>query len=327
MEHVGVKRSLALIGLLALTLTAAAPAVLAPGRTVTEPTPVTSLGVTGRSVVYAIGENADRTRCAAVKLWDTGTRGLWTFGESTTRICREGLSTGSGVSAVATSGRRVYWVTFGGGNIREYTLWTATPNRKDPRRLADASSDVDSTERPLVLGVGSREGVPYAVQDTITYVAEDGRRLFRASVGSPVSLLAAGAGPGAQRVVAALADGRVVVLTAAGATVRTLQYDPDEVDAVLLALPGPVVQAGTQVRVGTQTLTLPAGAQLLDFRQGRLVYAQGSQVRSRRVADGADMLLQVAPPAPPRPPLFATDAYGSAWAKGTAVSWRGGPLR
>ena len=154
-----------------------------------------------------------------MKLWDTATRGLWTFGESTTRICREGLSTGSGVSSVATSGRRVFWVTFGGGNIREYDLWTATPSRKDPRRLADASSDVDSSERPLVLGAGSHEGVPYAVGDTITYVADDGRRLFRVSVGSPVGLLAAGIGPGTQRVVAALADGRVVVLSKTGASV------------------------------------------------------------------------------------------------------------
>ena len=322
----GMLRALLVTSLLALAATGAAAALLTPGRTVVEPTPVTSLGVTGRSVVYATGENATRTRCAAVKLWDTGTRGLWTFGESTTRICREGLSTGSGVSAVATSGRRVYWVTFAGGNIREYTLWTATPARKSPRRLADASSDVDSAERPLVLGIGSREGVPYAVQDTVTYVADDGRRLFRVSVGSPVVLLAAGTGPGAQRVVAALADGRVVVLSATGATLRTLDYEPGEVDAVTLALPGPIVQAGTQVRVGAQTVTLPRGAQLLDARQGRLVYAQGLQVRARAVADGADTLLQAFPVGSRRPPLFATDAYGSAWAKGTSLSWRGGPL-
>ncbi len=319
-------RAVVASSLVALTLTGAATALLAPGRTVVEPTPVTSLGVTGRSVVYAIDESATRTRCAAVKLWDTGTRGLWTFGESTTRICREGPSTGSGVSAVATSGRRVFWVTFAGGNIREYTLWTATPARKSPRRLAGASSDVDSGERPLVLGTGSRDGVPYAVRDTITFVADDGRRLFRASVGSPVVLLAAGTGPGAQRVVAALADGRVLVLSSTGATLRTLDYEPDEVDAVALALPGPIVQAGAQVRVATQTVTLPQGAQLLDVRQGRLVYAQGLQVRARAVADGADTLLQAFPPGSRRPPLFATDAYGSAWAKGTSLSWRGGPL-
>jgi hypothetical protein len=319
-------RALVLTGLLALATTGAAAALLIPGRTVVEPTPVTSLGVTGRSVVYATDENATRTRCAAVKLWDTGMRALWTFGESTTRICREGLSTGSGVSAVATSGRRVYWVTFAGGNIREYTLWTATPARKSPRRLADASSDVDSSDRPLVLGSGSREGVPYAVQDTITYVADDGRRLFRESVGSPVVLLAAGSGAGAQRVVAALADGRVIVLSSTGATLRTLDYEPGEVDAVALALPGPVVQAGAQVRVGAQTVTLPQGARLLDVRQGRLVYAQGLQVRARGVADGTETLLQTFPAGSRRPPLFATDAYGSAWAKGTSLSWRGGPL-
>ena len=80
------------------------------------------------------------------------------------------------------------------------------------------------------------------------------------------------------------------------------------------------------MRVGTLSVTLPPGALLLDFRQGRLVYAQGLQVRSRRVADGTDTLVQTFPSGSLRPPLFATDAYGSAWAKGASVSWRGGPL-
>ena len=150
-------------------------------------------------------------------------------------------------------------MTYVGGNIREYDLWTATPRRTSPRRLAEASSDVDSGERPLVLGAGTREGVPYAVGATITYVADDGRRLFRVSVGSPVRLLAAGIGPGAQRVVASLADGRVVVLSKTGSVVRTSDYEPETVTAVLLALPGAIVQTGTDVRVGATTVALPAG--------------------------------------------------------------------
>ena len=80
------------------------------------------------------------------------------------------------------------------------------------------------------------------------------------------------------------------------------------------------------MRVGATTVTLPPGAPLLDYRQGRLVYAKGSQVRSRRVATSADTLLQTTPVPAGRQPLFSTDAWGSAWAKGTAVSWRGGPL-
>jgi hypothetical protein len=314
------------IGLLFLAFSGVAFAALAPGRTVTEPSRVTALGVANRSIVYAVDATPDRRRCAYVRLWNTATRGLWTLGEQTTRICKEGPSTGSGISSVATSGRRVFWVTYVGGNIREYELWTATPRRASPRRLAEASSDVDSSERPLVLGAGTGEGVPYAVGATITYLADDGRRLFRVSVGSPVRALAAGIGPGAQRVVASLADGRVVVLSKTGSVIRTSDYEPEAVSAVLLALPGAIVQTGVDVRVGTTTVSLPAGATLLDYRQGRLVYAKGSQVRSRRAATSADTLLQTIPVPPGRQPLFSTDAWGSAWANGTAVSWGGGPL-
>ncbi len=320
------KRLLVSLGLLSLALTATAAGALAPGRTVTETSRITALGVTSRSVVYAVDATPDARRCAFVRLWDTATRGLWTFGEETTRLCKEGPSTGSGISAVSTSGRRVYWLTYGGGNIREYDLWTATPTRTSPRRLAEASSDVDSGASPLVLGPGTHDGVPYAVGDTITYVAEDGRRLFRVSVGSPVRLLAAGIGPGAQRVVASLADGRVVVLSRTGSVVRTIDAEPSVVTAVLLALPGAIVQTGMDVRVGATTVSLPSGARLLDYRQGRLVYAKGSQVRSRHVATSADTLLQTIPVPSFRQPLFSTDAWGSAWAKGPAVSWRGGPL-
>lgn len=319
-------RLLAVLGIVSVTATGAASAALTPGRTVTEPTRITALGVTSRTVVYAIDENDGRTRCAAVRLWNTATRALLTFGESTTRVCREGVSTGSGIAGVATSGTRVFWTTFVGGNTRESTLWTATPGRRSPRRLADASTDADADERPLVLGPGTDAGVAYAVRDTVTYVADDGRRLFRVAVGSPVRVLAAGIGPGQQRVVAALADGRVVVLSATGTTVRTIDDVPADVEVVLLALPGPVLQAGAEVRVGARTVTLPDGARLLDFRQGALVYAQGNRVRARRVSDGADTLLRVVPTPAGRAPLFSTDAWGSAWASGGAVSWRGGPL-
>jgi hypothetical protein len=98
------------------------------------------------------------------------------------------------------------------------------------------------------------------------------------------------------------------------------------VTAVALALPGAIVQAGTTVHVGPEAVGLPPGAALLDFRQGSIVYAKGSQVRSRHVTSGADSLLRIIPVRSWGRPLFATDAWGSAWASGSSVSWRSGPL-
>jgi len=316
---------------LALAATSSAAALLTPGRTVSAPTPVTALTVAGRSVVYAVSAAPDNRRCAFVQLWDTAHGGLWRFGEETTKLCKVGLSTGSGIAAVSGTGRRVFWITFAGGNFRDYDLWTATTTRTTPRRLAHATVDVDSGARPLVLGAGTVDGVPYAVGGTVTFVAGNGARLFRVGLGSPVRLLTGGAGPRKASVIAALADGRVVVLSRTGTVLRTQQYDPDEVDAIALAATGPVVQTGVDVSVcctptGPTVEQLPAGGTMLDYRQRAIVYRKGTQVRALRVSTGADELLRSVSVKPWQAMPFATDAWGSAWADGSRVSWRSGPL-
>jgi hypothetical protein len=309
------------LGLLASA--GAAAALLTPARTVTNAAPVTALSVTGRSVAYAVGRTG--ATCSTVRLWDTGTRALWTFGADTISGCDENPSGGYGIWSVASAGHRVFWLTHIGGNITEYQLWTATPTRRTSRRLAFASSDTDGPPA-IVLGNGLRDAVPYAVGATVTLVADNGARLFRVDLGGPVRLLAAGTGPGRGRVAAALADGRVVSLSRTGQVLATDRSEPGAVTALELAPPGPVVQVGRTVTVGTSAVTLPAGATMLDYRSGTVVYRKGSQIRARAVAGGADTLLQVVAVKPWQPQLFSTDTVGSAWARGAAVSWRSGPL-
>jgi hypothetical protein len=319
-----VKRvALALAAFAAVLLTGTAAALLTPGRSVVNAAPVSALSVTGRSVVYAVGRT--KADCGTVRLWDTGSRGLWTFGSRTIVGCEEGFSGGFGIAQVATSGRRVLWVTNVGGNFTDYQLWTATPTRKTPLRLAFASSETGGPPA-IVLGNGTSEGVPYAVGGTVTYVGENGARLFRSDLGSSVRLLTAGTGPGQSRVAAALADGRVVTLSRTGQVLATDQQKPATVAAIALGLPGPVVQVGRTVTVGASSVTLPTGGLVLDYRQGTLVYRKGTQVRARVVSSGADSLLQVIAVKPWQTPAFSTDSLGSAWAKGATVSWRGGPL-
>jgi hypothetical protein len=317
----GIAVALAALGAVVLAGTAAA--LLTPGRSVVNAAPVSALSVTGRSVVYAVGRT--KTDCGTVRLWDTGSRGLWTFGSRTIIGCEEGFSGGFGIAQVATSGRRVLWVTNVGGNFTDYQLWTATATRKTPLRLAFASSETGGPPA-IVLGNGTGEGVPYAVGGTVTYVGENGARLFRSDLGSPVRLLTAGTGPGQSRVAAALADGRVVTLSRTGQVVATDRREPATVAAIALGPPGPVVQVGRTVTVGAGSVTLPAGGLVLDYRQSSLVYRKGTQVRARVVSSGADSLLQVIAVKPWQTPPFSTDSLGSAWAKGATVSWRGGPL-
>lgn len=305
----------------------AAGGALTPGRSVTRPGPIVALSVTGSSVVYAVGDT--RAACAYVELWDTATRGLWRFGRPTRLPCKEGPSTGSGVWEVAATSRRAVWITYAGGNIRDWQLWTATPTRKTPRQLRFVSRDVDAPA-PIVVGPGTAEGVPYAVDRDVVFLAPNGARFFKARVDSPVRLIAGGHGPGGSRIVAALADGSVVLIGPDSDVVPAQTSPPGTVEAALLATIGPVVQAGRTVHVGRATVELPAGAQVLDFREGRLVYALRNEVRQRRVRQsppgaGPDALLVRVALRRAQTPLFSVDR-GSAWASGRTVYWRTGPL-
>lgn len=318
----------ALFPLVAAVLVLPAPAagLLTPGRTVSNAADVSALSVTHRSVVYAVGQSP--RDCGHVRLWDTATRGLWTFGNRTIRGCEEGPSGGFGIGQVSTSGRRAFWVTHIGGNLTDYQLWTATPSRKAPRRLAFASAETGDPS-PIVLGVGTREGVPYAVGSTVTYLSDTGARLFRVTLDAPVRLLAAGPSFGNARVLAALADGRVVVLSGTGARLRTDTYDPGSVRAIQLAYAGPVVQVGSTVNLGSSTagteITLPTGALMLDYRERTIVYRMGTEVRARTIGSGSDTLLQRIPIKPWQPMLFSRD-WGSGWAQRASVNWRSGAL-
>jgi hypothetical protein len=324
-----VRRLLASLILVCLVAPASALALLTPGRTVSNVAPVTALSVTSRSVVWAVGRS--KRDCGHVRLWDTAMRGLWTFGSRTIRGCEEGPSGGFGIGQVATSSRRAFWVTSIGGNITDYQLWTATPTRPAPQRLAFASSDTDGPAA-IVLGSGTAEGVPYAVGETVTYVGGTGARLFQVQLDSPVRLLTAGTalgGPDSGSVLAALANGKVVELSRSGAQLRADTFS-GPVRAIALATLGPVVQAGNVVTVEASStvtrVTLPPNALMLDYRQRAIAYRLGAQLRLRRVGTGEDTLLGTFPVKPWQPLLFSTDTAGSASAMGATVSWRSGPL-
>jgi len=316
------KRLLPVLAFVALACPAAASALLVPGRSIANAADVTALSVTHRSVVWAVGRSS--RDCGHVHLWDTASRGLWRFGERTIRGCEEGPSGGFGIAQVATTGRRAFWVTHIGGNITDYQLWTATPTRPSPRRLAFASAETDGPPA-IVLGPGTQEGVAYAVGSTVTYVSGSGARLFRVELDAPVRLLAAGPSFGTGRVIAALESGDVVVLSGKGALLRTDPYEPGTVRAVQLAYGGPVVQAGDTVSVGSSTtggtVTLPAGAVMLDYRQRAIYYRSGTLVRSRALGNGSDVLLQRIPVKPWQPMPFSVD-WGTGWAQRVTVNWR-----
>lgn len=314
-------RTLAAISMLALALAGSAAALTAQ-RAITLPGRVLTIGLTGRHVALAVGTT--RRRCPQVQLWltesNTRVRFPWTL-----RGCKEGPSTGFGVPSVAVAGTRVLWLSYIGGNLRDWQLWTATPTRRTARLLRFVERDVDASA-PVVLGPGTREGAPYAVDREIVYLGENGRAIFRTTVAAPVRLLAAHArGRFGVRVAALLDDGRIVGLGGDGRELMSDEISPSVSAIALDDSVGVAYQIGGIVWFPGGTLRLPAGARMVDVAQGRVLWVYRGDLRATAVATGrAERLVDGTAE---RPVYGQLEAGGLAWAKGRLVRWSPGLLR
>ena len=297
---------------------AAALALLAAGgagasaldRGYTAPAPVSALDETAAAV--ATGLAWTPRSCEAAVLWQPDLFARRTF--RAPGPC-ERTSTGRGVAAVATDGERVAWLAYAGGNERDWLLWTATPTARQPRLLRFRSVDVDQPA-PIVLGNGGEGGIPYALGRDVIVIGPRGRRVLFWHAPARVLALAQGAGS----VGALLETGHLFVVGLAGG-VTDLDYAPNDVRAFRIASVGAVVQTqrGIELRsAGRRTsLPVPAGARLVGFVDGQLVYALRDQIRRYTRATGRDQLLRRV-----RAPFRAEyDRRGLAWVTGRRVCW------
>ena len=297
--------------LLVACLAAGAAAARTSDRFVLGPAPVTAVASSGAVVAFATGPTS--RDCDRVRRWNLGTRGIVRLGQP--RPCGDATSTGRGLAGLAVAHARALWITYVGGNIREWSLWTATPGKPTPRLVSSAARDVDDPQ-PLVIGGSDKALLPWAIDATVTGLRSDGARVFRTTLASPVRALATGAG----QVAALLADGHVVVLAGDGTMVRDYAYAPGDVRAVALGGVGVLVQRRhgvLDVRKGAaaRTIELPSTALMLDFAEGVLLYSVGAQLRGRKLSTGRDVLVRIAPT-----PVQATlDASGLVYADGRRV--------
>ena len=106
------------------------------------PARVTALELDSSFIAYAVGRSAHD--CNRVFVWNLASRGVTKLGRKTN--CEQ-TSTGNSIAAVSVAGKRVLWVHYAGGNIREWSLWTATTTKPSPLRLRFVSRDVDAPRR------------------------------------------------------------------------------------------------------------------------------------------------------------------------------------
>jgi hypothetical protein len=187
-------------------------AIAATALSLLLPAPVIAVASDGPYVAVAEGRSA--RDCDRVSIWVTSLKRVVKLGRKTS--C-ERTSTGNGIASVTIARNRALWLHYAGGNIREWSLWTATTTVPAPRRLAFATSEPDAPS-PIVIGGGDfdrsqgtyAEGdvLPYAVGRKVVVLKADGTRSYAWEAPSRVTAL-----DSEPRVLAvAVEDGRIFVL-------------------------------------------------------------------------------------------------------------------
>lgn len=249
--------------------------------------PISALSVTGAEIAYA---DAYRTGCHEVRVWghdDRSDRRLASH-------CFTSTSTGSGVAGVIVYALRGLWLTYTGGNIREWSLWTKGFHAKT-RRIAFLTADVDGPP-PVILGRAWEGSLPYATGRTIVVLDFDGSRRFTLTAPDRVVALSAHSAGYA----AVLANGKLMTISPAGKPLRTYAYAPGLVQEAVLSRQGLVVKTAAGLEVHGETpvrkLPLPRGARFLGLTEGIVAYGTGRELRLLRLASSRDTLFRTLPP-------------------------------
>ncbi len=269
----------------ALALVPAGLAATARERQVAGPLSV--VAIAGTEVSYS-----DRyaTRCHEIRLWDVADR-------SDRRLathCFAATSTGSGVAGVAATGGRALWLTYTGGNIREWSLWTKGGTAK-AKRIQFLTADVDGPP-PVVLGRAWEGSLPYAVGRSVIVLAPNGSRKFTLNVPDRVVTLSAHS----RGYAAVLANGHVITISLQGRILLDSPFAPGYVKDAVLAAPGLVMLTANGIAVrkggGVQEIHLPQDARFLGYSAGIFAYGTGRQLRLVRLDGGRDALFRTLQP-------------------------------
>jgi hypothetical protein len=244
---------------------------------------LTALAADGAQAAYA------STDCR-VHMWNRTTGRVVRLGRGP--ACEQ-TSTGTAVGAISVAGNRALWLWYGGGNIREWLLFTATTARPKPSRLAFVTTEPEDRP-PLVLGEGdvSRFGdlLPYAIGSRVVVLRSNGARASTWSAPARVTALAAKNG----EVAVAVDGGAVYLLDAGGELLRTETFGAT-LDAVRLTGSLLVGQWGSTLEVhgsgSPKTYRLVAGARLADAEARRAVFIARGKVRLLNLDSGASRIV------------------------------------
>lgn len=277
------------MAVIALALVVAGTALAAAPVRTAAPGQVVAIAADRHRVAFAVGRSPGD--CDRVRVWRPATGGVSRLGRRSP--CVE-TSTGHGIAALALAGRRALWLSYIGGNIREWSLWTASTTAPAPRLLRYRAVDVDQRP-PIVVGAvdASPRGsglLPYAVGRRVVVLRANGSRLFAWTAPAAVTALGAHAGG----LAVALADGRIFGFQPLRSPDPVDEWSGAPAAAVFVTGDGVAAQRGRTLELrsaSSRTFSLPAGGRVTDVEGGRAAYVAGGRVHLVDLATGADRVV------------------------------------
>ena len=123
---------------------AAVSAAMSSDKTTTRGTPIVGLAASGTFVAATFDEST--TECSHAEIWNAAPNKVTRLGKKA--ICEAP----GGIRGPALIGNRAVWATNVGGNLRDWTVWTATTTSPVPKALATVLGVDSSAPDPVVIG-------------------------------------------------------------------------------------------------------------------------------------------------------------------------------
>ena len=295
---------------MALLLTGAA--FSAPGDVSTvRDAPILGISVAGSMVAATLDQGA--AECRHAELWNAAASKATHLGK------KVACDSPGGIRGPAIVGNRAVWATNVGGNLRDWTVWTATTTSPTPKALAKVSGVDASDPDPVVIGTAGDGLVAYAVGTAVTAIRANGSTAWEWTAPATVTLVGSGdADPqGNDLTHVGTADGKAVGIDASGKVLYV--GTTDGVNS--LCLHKNVVMAmkgGSLLLPGSppKLTPLPANARLIGCYPDIAIYRVGTKVSGLRLSTGKTALLLTGTK------VVAVSPKGLAWATGSTLHWR-----
>jgi hypothetical protein len=295
-----------------VALSLAAVSGAAPGDVTTlRDAPILGVAAAGSVVGATLDQGA--AECWHAELWNAAANKATHLGK------KAGCEASGGIRGPAVLGNRVVWATNIGGNLRDWTVWTATTTSPAPKALATVSSVDASDPDPALVGAAGAGIVAYAVGTAVTGLRANGSTAWKWTAPAAVTQMASGdaLGQGSELTYVITADGAATTLDATG-VVKASGKSAGLVSFCISQGQVIGVKGGALLLAGQNptSFPLPVNARLVGCIPGIAVYRVGGTVRGIRLATGKDAVLLKGTK------VVAISAKGLAWATNSTLHWR-----